>query len=71
MITVPYEQLTTVQIRQKSGGKKFKKMGFSCSWADQSCRNFFIPTNRPSWQTVTINFACELRDELRAYTIEN
>ena len=40
--------------------------------ADQSCRNFLFPWNSRHLMTdLTINFACELRDEFHPCTIEN
>ena len=68
---------------QKSGRINLKKRFFpvldlfralreSCV-ADQSCRNYllFRRNSRHLMTDLTINFACESRDEFRAFTIEN
>ena len=65
---------------------KFKKQVFSCSWlveiivrvllesyvTGQSCCNILFLQNLHHLMTdLTVNFACELRDEFCACTIEN
>ena len=49
---------------------RFRALRESCV-PDQSCRNFFIPAKLAPFDNLTINFACESRDEFRACTVEN
>ena len=50
----------------------FRALRDSCV-ADQSCRNYllFRRNSHHLMTDLTINFACESRDEFRAFTIEN